>query len=334
MLAERDVEIDRLRNSLSKTEESISHARDHTAKLISTLRKRDDEIEDLKDDINEARLRQSKATTVTRREADLSKRRSMPAIGSNTASDTLGRTQIAEPFVEATRAANHSNRVPLPWAPQSIRGYSRLPHEEDRALLWERGAAGSAKHRFGAATEIRSRDDSASKARFHCPAVDDQPGSLRHTRGETHRADHRAVRFGPPPALSDPRNQQTSSSSSSSDNSASRHAAARNRESFSGSETQPSATRMSSQRRSRHTLPMDATLWPPLPAPVVADRNGSEQAAARADAHPSNGRSAIAKPASMPELPRRALAPLQAYVETEAEAESGDDGAEDGSLLD
>ena len=154
-------------------------------------------------------------------------------------------------------------------------------------------------------------------------------------RPDLQRPDHRAVRFEQDTTPNDARGQETlSRSRGSGDNSASRHAAENNREGITRSEAQLSTTHTSSQRRSRHALPMDATLWPPLPAPVAVDQVGYQRAAACADAQPSNGRSAIAKPASMPELPRRTLAPLQAYVETEAEAESGDDGAADGSLLD
>jgi hypothetical protein len=199
-------------------------------------------------------------------------------------------------------------------------------------LLWERGLP-TQRHQFGAASPIRSWH-SDDKPRAHESAVTDATEASRsikntstHDEQPNHR-DHRGVRFEPRGSRAHQDDRLASDSFSRSKHSTT-HKQTGRRPDGRSTEAQPSATSGSSERRSRYALPMDATRWPPLPAPVDA-ATSVNNATCGSQSEVSRGSTSVVES----ELSGRALASLQAYVETEAEAESGDGGVEDGSLLD
>ncbi|KAK6434824.1 hypothetical protein LTR95_008994 [Oleoguttula sp. CCFEE 5521] len=207
--------------------------------------------------------------------------------------------QPIEPFAHAVKIMRDGTRrseIPS-WAPRSIRGYSRLPHEEARAQVWARneqeGLKQRPQHEFGVASQLNSRSSIGSTRRRD----DDRP-QVR-SRSRSHRDDSYRHR-------------------------ASRH--------MYGRSDDPSASEDSTERRSRRKLPLDATLLPPLPAPVEPARMES-MPNLRASTHERRSRtdrhSGLYRHASMAEMPKRRL---QAYVETEEEGEGG--RGRDGSLLD
>ncbi|OQO12822.1 hypothetical protein B0A48_02286 [Cryoendolithus antarcticus] len=214
-------------------------------------------------------------------------------------SETPHSAQPTEPFAHAVKIMRDGTRrreIPS-WAPRSIRGYSRLPHEEARAQVWalneQEGPKQRPQHQFGVASPLNSRQSTGS-ARRREDRREDAPTRSRGHRDDSYR--HRA----------------------------SRH--------MYGRSDDPSADEGSSERPSRRKLPLDATLLPPLPAPVEPARMESmpnlrastHERRSRADRH-----SGLSRHASMAEMPKRRL---QAYVETEEEGEGG--RGRDGSLLD
>ncbi|KAK6432344.1 hypothetical protein LTR95_011484 [Oleoguttula sp. CCFEE 5521] len=218
---------------------------------------------------------------------------------SRTAGDMRDEAQPTEPFAHAVKIMQDGTRrseIPS-WAPRSIRGYSRLPHEEARAQVWalneQEGLEQRPQHQFGVASPLNSRHSTGSVHRRE-DRREDAP-----TRSRGHREDSY------------------------------RHRAARH---MYGRSDDPSEPEDSSERYSRRKLPLDATLLPPLPAPVEPARMESMpnlRAGTRERRPRSERHLGLSRHASMAEMPKRRL---QAYVETEEEGEGG--RGRDGSLLD
>jgi hypothetical protein len=348
IIHERDAEIDRLNVALAESQRGREYVREHAGKLKRVIKKREDEIVDLKRKVKDERDRRHRLEDSMERDAHA--KRSKPKdvrfdaeerklLDMKQSAETTGRSQII---------------CELPsWTPQPINS-SRLPHEEDRASLWQDGARSTTEHKFGSASPIaRRRNPDARHGMSNEHVARDN--------GDAHA--HPSVSFDLGTQMM-PDNQRTSSAAIPFDEAAFRIAAepyedyhqgnpqregylskpppARQearvnasdsrviggRPSHSGMKAQGAANSGSAENR-RHALPLDATWLPPLPAGTSASavekvssvpnlRAGSRQSR-------SHDAGAISKPASMLNLRPQSYAPPS--VETEAESAEDQGGS-------
>ena len=314
MMQERDAELDQLQSRHDELEKEKHSVDEHAAKLISTLRERDAMIRELRSNMNARTTRQQQLEDIAQLQARLSKE---PA-----------HVYPAKTFEHAIRGASNGSKASAieRWKPTPIPGFPRLPHEQDRARAWDHGAYVPFRHSFGSASPMSPATRQQHSGNHH---DDRQPARSHQHNGHDFSDDQELVlkpcsrrsnhRQRAPPRLEDANADNNGDGMQHSEPSA---------------ENSVTAQAVDHSRKpARQSLPLDATFWPPLPAPVPAEGRRVEsvpnlRGAVRAAAQQrSNGRATIAKPASMEELPRRRL---QAYVE---EDEGGVDGR-DSSLLD
>lgn len=256
---------------------------------------------------------------------------------------SLDERKPSRSFAQAGEAASsgHAMREQSQWTPQPIRS-SRLPHEEERASLWQDNVRSAPNHRFGSASPIdrgRKPDakfdvigDGAARDSEKIPTqhFDSSNNGLQSTTDKQrnsqvppprgHRA-HESMHRGwnPPEAQKD----------------ASSSRVIGGRSSHSGMPAQAAANSGSAEN-GRHALPLDVTWLPPLPARTSAPASASvgkmssvPNLRAGSSSSSNDGVGAISKPASMLELrPHTYHAPS---VETEAESADDRGGS---SLLD
>lgn len=332
ILKERDAEIDGLNAALADSESERHHARERASKLKHSLKKRDEEIEDLKCVVREEKDRRRRAEALMRRDAD-SKTKSKDVRFS------LDETRPSRPLAQAADAASngHAVREQHQWTPQPIRS-SMLPHEGERASLWQDNVRSAPNHRFGSASPIDRRRkpdakhdvigegaarDGEKTATQHFDASDNGLQATTHSqrnpqvpppRGHrAHESTHRG--WNPPEAQKD----------------ASSSRVIGGRSSHSSMSAQAAANRGSAEN-GRHALPLDVTWLPPLPARTSAPASasiGKMSSVPNLRAGSNDRAGAISKPASMLELrPHTYHAPS---VETEAESAEDRGGS---SLLD
>ncbi|KAK0944986.1 hypothetical protein LTR29_003578 [Friedmanniomyces endolithicus] len=183
---------------------------------------------------------------------------------------------------------------PAVWSPRPIPHDRRLPHEVNRASAWGRAHEHQSQPSFGKPSPMghRRHQDESPRRRRSSP----HPRKIRYLiDGEVVDAEDdgrsKAIRHSNEPA-------ELPNGPSSPAAAAERHASFRR--STSG----------------RHSLPMDRTVWPPLPAPVAPNKMQSLadlRTAVRGERLQRMGR-----PKSMQELKKRGE--HQAYVETEVES--------------
>ncbi|KAK0271506.1 hypothetical protein LTR35_013217 [Friedmanniomyces endolithicus] len=209
---------------------------------------------------------------------------------------------IADTIESPTRlheqaTAKHDDAPPLfakrptVWSPRPIPHDRRLPHEVNRASAWGRAHEHQSQPSFGKPSPMghrRHQDESPRRRR-----------SSPHPRKIRYLIDGEVV-----DAEDDGRSKTIRHSNERAELPNSPAAAAERHASF---------------RRStsgRHSLPMDRTVWPPLPAPVAPNKMQSLadlRTAVRGEQLQRMGR-----PKSMQELKKRGE--HQAYVETEVES--------------
>lgn len=358
ILHERDAEIDRLNVALAESQRGREYVRDCAGKFKRVIRKREDEIEDLKHDIRDERDRRHRLENSMRKDADVKKQKSK---------DVRFKVEERKPpghsrsFVHSAESADRRDamREQTPWTPQPINP-DRLPHEEDRAALWLDGSHSAPEHRFGSASPVTRRK---------------QPDARNGMNSDHAVRDHEKVHVQPPAnfdleAQMTPHYQRGSAVGTHVpfDEAVARIAAESSREhrhkssqrgwyhpepelarqearvnasdrviggrsSRSSMEAQGAANSGTSENR-RHALPLDATWLPPLPARASASaaiEKVSSVPNLRAGSHPSRSHDvgAIPKPASMLNLRPQSYAPPS--VETEAESAEDQGGS---SLLD
>ncbi|KAK1058080.1 hypothetical protein LTR74_013685 [Friedmanniomyces endolithicus] len=183
---------------------------------------------------------------------------------------------------------------PAVWSPRPIPHDRRLPHEVNRASAWGRAHEHQSQPSFGKPSPMghRRHQDESPRRRRSSP----HPRKIRYLiDGEVVDAEDggrsKATRHANEPA-------ELPNGPSSPAAAAEHHASFRR--SASG----------------RHSLPMDRTVWPPLPAPVAPNKMQSLadlRTAVRGEQLQRMGR-----PKSMQELKKRGE--HQAYVETEVES--------------
>lgn len=317
IIQQRDADISHREGCLDEMDKERIHLRDEVARLVSKLRQRDATIKQMRHEIEDAEVRIQDLEDSRQKDTERLKRASR-LMRENAHADETAQDVKAEPFDQAAKAAsNRQNANPSTWwTPRPIQGYAKLPHEENRALVWGQRAPAPARHSFGSSSPINMA-----------------------ARQQQHRAPYRGARRSMPAMRSandsDQRSRVNEDESGKSDTLDGADAGSGNGDSSFTRRAAESAekSRMNAQKAAgdhpgRHSLPLDATFWPPLPAPVPAGRRVESVPNLRgAEVQTSNRQAAIAKPASMEQLPRRRL---QAYVE---EDEGGDERG-DSSLLD
>lgn len=330
MIQQRDADIVHLEGRLEEMDKERSYLRDEANSLASELKQRNATISQLQREIEYRAARQLELENDRKTDTERLKRASR-FIREHVRADEPKRAVQAESFDQAAKAAS-SGRIAnasAAWTPRPIPGYAKLPHEENRALLWGQAAPAPARVSFGSTSPMSL----AAKQRRSGPY-------------------HRAERRSSPVAM---RGANTSEKPSrGQEDESAQSDALHGGDAGSGNDTGDSnftrradpvaeQSRMNAQQRAgdrphkpgRHSLPLDATFWPPLPAPVPAGEGSGRRVesvpnlrgASRAQVQTSNSGAAIAKPASMEQLPRRRL---QAYVEED----SGGDERGGSSLLD
>jgi hypothetical protein len=358
ILHERDAEIDRLSVALAESQRGREYVGEHAEKFKRTIEKREDEIEVLRRDIRKERERRGRLEDLMRKDADAIKTKSKDV---RFDVDKRQPSRHLPPFAQATEALKNgqSMRERASWTPQPMPS-NRLPHEEDRAALWQEGARPVPEHRFGSASPIARR------------RKQDARDGLAKDRGarDSNKTDVQStVLYGQVPQTTPPK--ERGSSVATLCNLETLHAAAaptghRSHESsqrrwnhaepqfanqharadasnsrligerspkgsHGGMEAQATANSGNPENR-RHALPLDVTWLPPLPARKSASASVEKVSSVpnlRAGNQPSRRHGAISKPASMLELrPQTYHAPS---VETEAESADDQGGS---SLLD
>jgi hypothetical protein len=356
ILHERDAEIDRLSVALAESQRGRKYVGEHAEKFKRTIEKREDEIEILRRDIRKERERRGRLEDLMRRDADTIKTKSKDV---RFDVDERQPSRPLSPFVQATEAVRNgqSMREHASWTPQPI-PLNKLPHEEDRAALWQEGARPVPEHRFGSASPIPrrrkqdARDDMAKNHGARDSNKTDVHSSVRQVPQTTpHKQRGSSVatscNLETLHAAAAPRGHRSHESSqriwnhaeplfanqhARADESNSRLIGERSpKGSHGGMEAQATANSGNPENR-RHALPLDVTWLPPLPARKSASASVEKVSSVpnlRAGNQPSRRHSAISKPASMLELrPQTYHAPS---VETEAESADDQGGS---SLLD
>jgi len=352
ILHERDAEIDRLNLALAESQRGREYVREHAGKFKRIIKKREDEIEDLRRKIRDERDRRHRLEDSMQRNAD--GKRSRPK---DVRFDVEERrpTRPSHTFTQSTETTSRrpSMREQAPWTPQPINS-SRLPQEEDRAALWQNGARSAPEHKFGAASPI---------ARRRMPDARDEVTNDHVARNNENAYVHPSVSFDLGTQTT-PDDQRSSSVTVPLDEAAFCIAAepfeehhressrrewylsepqfARQESRVDASDSQviggrPSHSGMTAQgaanngaAENRRQLPLDANWLPPLPARTSASAVEKVSSVPNLRAGSRESRShdvgAISKPASMLEL---RYAPPS--VETEAESAEDQGGS---SLLD
>jgi hypothetical protein len=282
ILHERDAEIDRLNVALTESQRGREYVGEWASRLRHTIKRREKEIDGLKR-VHE--LERDRLEDARRKDAD-AKKVNTKDIRSGV--DERQPSKPLLPFTQATEAVSNGRpmREQTPWTPQPISS-SRLPHEEDRAALWQDGAPSAPEHRFGSPSPIarRTRKD-----------LKDDKSNDRGSRVDGD-ADVKHFNVHKSSANLTPHNNPT-------------HQQILAVRAMKGRRGTNSGTSTSENRR--HALPPHAT-WPP-PLPVVEKMSSAPNLRAAS----GHGDGAISKPASMLELrPQTYQAPC---VETEAES--------------
>lgn len=353
ILHERDAEIDRLHVALAESQRGREYDRGQADKFKRVTQNREDEIDNLKRRIREERDRRHRLEDSMKRGADAK---------SNKAKDVRfdveerNQSRQSQPSNQSNGTADKRQalRRQASWTPQPITS-SRLPHEEDRAALWQNGARSAPEHRFGSASPIARRRKSDARhgmtsdrsardnEEVHAqPSASFDPGlhmtphnqpnssvaipfdqaasqfTARPSHGHRHNSSQQTWR------LPEPRMARQEAHADATD---SRVIGRR-----SSMEAQRTANSGPAENR-RNALPLDATWLPPLPARASASAIEKVRSVPnmRAGSHPPrfDDVGAISKPASMLELRPQSYAPPS--VETEAESAEDQGGS---SLLD
>jgi len=195
---------------------------------------------------------------------------------------------------------------PAVWSPRPIPHDRRLPHEVNRASAWGRAPEHRSPPAFGQPSPMghRRHQNDSPRRRRSSP----HPRKIRYLidgeviDAEDDEQSKAAGRINEPAELSNGPKSPSSPAAA--------------------------AERYASFRRSapaRHSLPMDRTVWPPLPAPVAP--NKMQSLADLRTAVRGEQLQRVGRPKSMQELKRRGQ--HQAYVETEVES-GGEHGGEHG----
>lgn len=154
ILQERDAEIDRLTAALDESRLCEQDAREHAAKNKRTIQKRDGQLEALHCEVREERGRRCRLEDLMRRDADAMRHKAKDVRFSADERDSgMSFTNAADVPAYAISRGQSGRQKPL-WTPQPIRSTPRLPHEVDRASLWEDGVHATTKHKFGASSPI------------------------------------------------------------------------------------------------------------------------------------------------------------------------------------
>lgn len=347
ILHERDAEIDRLNVALAESQKAREYGGEHERNLKDVIRTRRNEIDDLKRDVRREKDRRHQLENSIQRDTNAER---------NKAKDV--RFEVEErkpprqlqPSTQSDETADRrQSRRQASWTPKPITS-SRLPHEEDRAALWQNGARSTPEHKFGSASPISRRRK---------PDVRDGMVSNHSGRDNDELHAQPSAGFDQVSRMT-PHNQQSSSVAIPFDEAASQVAArpsdghrhngsqrtwrlpetrlARQEAHVNASDSRVIGGRsgITAQRTAenrRHPLPLDATWLPALPARTSASavEKVSSVPNLRAGSHPSrfDDAGAISKPASMLELRPQSYAPPS--VETEAESAEDQRGS---SLLD
>lgn len=337
LLEERDEEIEAIGSRLKGAEDDSEHERRQQARLSKLLEERDSELVDIRSGIAQAcaapqrsRDHDGDLKSLDRQLAFVKARLHVCAqvagltgpsdfaLVKHVAPDAAPIGHTRQPFQllgQPGPSRDRTNGAPA-WSPRPIKGDHNLPEEAQRASAWEKGGHAQVRPEFGKPSPLGHRR---------------QSGAIEPMRERFHEARHRHECEGVhvPPPVSSGRHQNSKFKDDAQDEETS--------SSFSNGSTGPTSERrvphnMASRsspdkcartaQNERHKLPLDRTFWPPLPAPVTAQRMQS-MADLRSVAYREPQKS-VAKHPSMHELPRRNL---QAYVEAEAES-GGEFGGE------
>jgi hypothetical protein len=357
IIHERDAEIDRLNVALAESQRGREYVREHAGKFKRVIKKREDEIDELKRKIRDERDRRHRLEDSMQRDADAKKTKPKDVRFDVEERRPSGQSQT---LAQATETAGRRQTIheQPPWTPQPI-NTSRF--EEDRASLWQDGARSAPEHKFGSASPIARRKKPDARH-----AISNDRGSRNKENVHVRPSDSNDLRT---PMM--PENQRNSSVAIPFDQVAFRIAAEpyeeRRREgsqhewylpepqsvrqearvdvsdswvtggrpSHSSMKAQGAANSEPAENR-RHALPLDATWLPPLPARTSASASAVEKVssvpnlrAGSSHQRRSHDVGAISKPASMLELRPQYVSPS---VETEAESAEEDQGGS--SLLD
>ena len=356
IIHERDAEIDRLNVALAESQRGREYVREHAGKFKRIIKKREDEIDDLKRKIKDERDRRHRLEDSMERDAHA--KRSKPKDVQFDVEERMSSRQ-SKNFTQSaeTTGRRQTMREQPSWTPQPISS-SRLPHEEDRASLWQDGARSAPEHKFGSASPIARRgmpdarhgmtNDPIARndENVHAqPSVSFNLGTQMMPDNQRSSTvvipfDQAAFRMAAGPY--EDRHRESSQHEWYLPESQSVRQEARvdpsdsrvigGRPSHSGMEAQGAANSGPAKNR-RHALPLDATWLPPLPAGTSASAVEKVSSVPNLRAGSRQSRShdfgAISKPASMLELRPQSYAPPS--VETEAESAEDQGGS---SLMD
>lgn len=293
LLMQRDKDIEALEEKLAALEEDKRTMREDRSQLVQLLHQRDDDIVTFKRQIDSLQAKIRAAHEKRRRDAE--------------------RQQAVTPLAWAAKAAGEGEvlETQRSWTPKRIDGYTRLPHEDQRAYVWQEDARQPAPE-FGKPSPLSV----PSHWRAAWDSEKDKPVMFR-------RSSNGTVETVPFPVGHQP--TATESARRAKDR-------AKDEPTTADSEHKPPPPRPASLRR-HHKLPLDVTFNPPLPAPVATAHKASSTTNLRGSAKDQtqdmcDKQRVISKHQSLQDLPRRKL---QAYVETEGE--SGDE-RRDACLLD
>lgn len=200
------------------------------------------------------------------------------------------------PFTTPVRGVNYD--VPS-WSPRPIPGDRRLVSEARRASVWSPESANRTQPEFGKPSPIGYRRHRGAAPRRHRSSP--HPRKIRYLENDQVVDTDEHGRPVAPQACAESNEVRGRSGSPAAPN------------------VRPSNRR---ETEARYSLPLDRTVWPPLPAPVAVNRMQSmtDLRSTGNDEQPHR----VAKHQSMQELKRK---DNHAYVETEAES-GGEFGAE------
>ncbi|KAK4955993.1 hypothetical protein LTR10_006933 [Elasticomyces elasticus] len=285
MVQGRDEEVGRLQQ-FCEQKDAISHSQEQIiARGARLIEQREEEIEQLTrkiktlgaDNASERKQRQLTSKLLEDRDSELLVFKARSA-----AAEALDRPRVPDKIEEEQVSAFFAKRPPV-WSPRPIPNDRRLHHEAYQASAWD--GAENQRPEFGKPSPLGYRQSRRHRSSPH-------PRQIRYLIDgkvvDTDGNDIARPRSPPAPPAFEPLQSPVGARGPAM------------------AQERPAA---------RHSLPMDRTVWPPLP--VVAPSHMQSLADLRSTAR-SEQLQRVVRHQSMQELKRR-KAHYQAYVETEAE---------------